>query len=160
MTIVFREVQSQDIAHVCRLPQTEEELFFMFPRASFPLQPSELESAISQRRNSTVALVDESIAGFANFYQWETMGRCSIGNVIVATEDRRRGVAALLIEHMVEVAFTAHQAQEVSVSCFCTNVAGLLLYPKLGFHPYAIEERQSKIGDRLALIHMRRYRKP
>ncbi len=155
MNVTFREVQNLDIPQICRLPQNEDELFFMFPRATFPLQAAELESAISQRQNSTVALINNSVAGFANFYQWEKLGRCSIGNVIVAQDYRRKGVAAQLIQHMVEVAFSAHQAQEVSVSCFCTNVAGLLLYPKLGFQPYAIEERQSKNGLPLALIHMR-----
>ena len=154
MNVTFREVQKQDIAQICGLPQSGDELFFMFPRATFPLQATELESAISQRQNSTVAVINNSVAGFANFYQWEKLGRCSIGNVIVAQDYRRKGVAARLIQHMVEIAFSEHQAKEVSVSCFCTYVAGLLLYPKLGFQPYAIEERQSKSGMPLALIHM------
>jgi ribosomal protein S18 acetylase RimI-like enzyme len=60
-----------------------------------------------------------------------------------------------LIEQMIGLAFSKHQAAEVTVSCFNQNVAGLLLYPQLGFKPYAVEERKNKKGDRVALIHMR-----
>jgi hypothetical protein len=34
-------------------------------------------------------------------------------------------------------------------------VPGLLFYPKLGFKPFAIEERLDKRGNRVALIHLR-----
>ncbi|MNY74707.1 hypothetical protein D3C86_2138040 [compost metagenome] len=56
---------------------------------------------------------------------------------------------------MIDIARTRHQASEVTLSCFHSNVAGLLLYPKLGFVPFAIDERQDKQGRRLALIHLR-----
>jgi ribosomal protein S18 acetylase RimI-like enzyme len=95
------------------------------------------------------------VIAFANFYQWEAGGRCSIGNVIVSPAERGRGVGRYLIEQMISLAFSKHQAAEVTVSCFNQNVAGLLLYPQLGFQPYAIEERQDKKGNRVALIHMR-----
>jgi ribosomal protein S18 acetylase RimI-like enzyme len=63
-------------------------------------------------------------------------------------------VGRYLIEQMIDLAFSKHQAAEVTVSCFNRNIVGLLLYSKLGFHPYAIEERQDKNGNRIALIHM------
>lgn len=47
---------------------------------------------------------------------------------------------------------------KVQISCFNENTAGLLLYPKLGFVPYAIEERPSLGDGRSALIHMTRRR--
>ena len=43
----------------------------------------------------------------------------------------------------------------MTLSCFNSNVAGLLLYPKLGFVPFAIEERKNKEQERVALIHLR-----
>jgi hypothetical protein len=64
-------------------------------------------------------------------------------------------VARYLIEQMLDTAFTRHQACEVKVSCFNPNVAGLLLYPQLGFLPCSVEERAGKGGERLALIHFR-----
>lgn len=157
-SLVFREVLEQDLPRLCSLPQSEDELFFMFPRAQFPLQPTELAHAIQQRQDATVAVLDGSVIGFANFYQWEHGGRCAIGNVIVAPEARGQGFGSALIEHMTALAFDKYQAQAVSIACFNTNVAGLLLYPRLGFQPYATEERQSKRGQRLALIHMQRHR--
>lgn len=79
----------------------------------------------------------------------------SIGNVIVSAAARGRGVGHYLIKQMISLAFSKYQAAEVTVSCFNQNVAGLLLYPALGFQPYAIEERKDTQGNRVALIHMR-----
>ena len=127
----------------------------MFPKAVFPLTPTQLQDAIEQRSDSMVVELSGEIVAFANFYRWESGGRCSIGNVIVSPAARGRGVGRYLIEQMLGLAFSKHQASEVTVSCFNQNVAGLLLYPKLGFQPYAVEERQNKKGNRVALIHMR-----
>lgn len=119
------------------------------------MTPTQLQDAIEQRSDSMVVELSGEIVAFANFYRWESGGRCSIGNVIVSPAARGRGVGRYLIEQMLGLAFSKHQASEVTVSCFNQNVAGLLLYPKLGFQPYAVEERQNKKGNRVALIHMR-----
>lgn len=130
--------------------------FYCFPKADFPLTPEQLQVAIDQRSDSTVVLLDGAVVAFANFYRWETGGVCAIGNVMVAPAARGRGVARYLIEQMLARAFTHHQACEVQVSCFNQNVAGLLLYPQLGFLPCGVEERAGKGGERLALIHFQR----
>ena len=155
MTLTHRPVDEKDIQVICSFPQSEDELFFLFPNAAFPLAPSQLQDAIAQRSDSTVVEFGGEVVAFANFYRWEAGGCCSIGNVIVSPATRGRGVGHYLIEKMIGLAFSKHQAAEVTVSCFNQNVAGLLLYPKLGFQPYAIEERQDKKGNRVALIHMR-----
>jgi len=154
MSLSHRPVEEKDIPIICGFPQNEEELFFLFPKASFPLAPSQLQEAID-RSDSTVVEFNGSVSAFANFYRWETGGSCSIGNVIVSPEARGHGVGRYLIEKMIAIAFTKHEAAEVGVSCFNDNVVGLLLYAKLGFQPYAVEERQGKRGNRVALIHMR-----
>jgi len=56
---------------------------------------------------------------------------------------------------MAAKALSRHAAREVRISCFNGNVAGLLLYAKLGFAPYAVERRLDPAGARVALIHMR-----
>ena len=159
MVLTHRPIAKNDIQAICSFPQSEDELFFLFPKAAFPLAPSQLQDAIAQRSDSTVVELGGEVVAFANFYRWETGGCCSIGNVIVAPFVRGQGVGRYLITTMIELAFGKHQAREVSVSCFNANLAGLLFYPKLGFQPYAIEARQDKKGDRVALIHLRLPRK-
>ena len=155
MPLTHRPVDEKDIQIICGFPQSEDELFFLFPKAVFPLSASQLRNAIAQRSDSSVVELGGEVIAFANFYRWESGGCCSIGNVIVSPAARGRGVGRYLIEQMIALAFSKHQASEVTVSCFNQNVAGLLLYPKLGFQPYAVEERQNKKGNRVALIHMR-----
>lgn len=155
MSLTHRPVSDKDIRLICGFPQSEDELFFLFPKAEFPLSPSQLQDAIAQRSDSTVVELDGEVVAFANFYRWEVGCCCSIGNVIVSPAARGRGVGSYLIKEMTVLAFSKHLANEVTVSCFNQNVAGLLLYPKLGFQPYAIEERKNRKGNQVALIHMR-----
>lgn len=155
MTLTYRPVAEKDIAAICGFPQSEEELFFMFPKAKFPLTPSQLRETIAERSDSTVVELDGEVVAFANFYRWAAGGCCSIGNVIVCPAARGRGIGRYLIEQMVALAFSKHRVAEVTISCFNRNIAGLLLYPKLGFQPYAVEERKDKKGNRVALINMR-----
>jgi ribosomal protein S18 acetylase RimI-like enzyme len=127
----------------------------MFPKAAFPLTPAQLQTAIAERSDSTVVELDGQVVGFANFYRWETGGVCSIGNVVIAASARGSGVGRYLINFMIELAFSKHSAREVTISCFNRNVAGLLLYTKLGFQPVLIEERRDPHGNRVALINLR-----
>lgn len=155
MTLCHRPVETRDLAHLCTFPQSPEELFFLYPKAQFPLTPAQLQAAIDQRANSTVVVRAGEVVGFANFYRWETGGRCAIGNVMVAPAARGQGVGRYLIACMIEQAFSRYRAAEVAVSCFNRNVAGLLLYPTLGFQPYAIEARRGPQDEPVALIHLR-----
>lgn len=155
MSLTHRPVSEKDMPIICGFPQNEDELFFLFPKATFPLTPAQLQDAVAQRSDSTVVELDDVVVGFANFYRWKIGGCCSIGNVIVSPAAREQGVGRYLIRTMIHIAFSKYQAAEVTVSCFNENVSGLLLYRKLGFQPYAIEERQDKQGHRVALVHMR-----
>lgn len=155
MSMVHRPVAEDDIQRICGFPQNEDELFHFFPKADFPLTASQLQEAIAQRSDSMIVELADEVVAFANFYRWETGGNCAIGNVIVSPAARGKGVARYLVEQMSRLAFTKYRATGITVSCFNQNTAGLLLYQKLGFQPYAIEERQSRKGNPVALIHMR-----
>lgn len=155
MPLTHRPVTEEDIALICSFPQSEAELFFLYPKASFPLTALALRNAIAQRSDATVVVLDGQVAAFANFYRAEPGGCCSIGNVVVSPAVRGCGVGSYLIQTMAALAFAKYQATEVRVSCFHQNLAGLLLYPKFGFEPYAVEERRDPQGHRVALIHMR-----
>ena len=127
----------------------------MFPRTTHPLTPAQLAKAIEERTASTVVLLEDRVVGFANFYLCEPGKKCAIGNVIVDPSCRGKGVGSYLVQTMTEIAFAQFNAAEVEISCFNRNVAGMLLYEKLGFRPYSIEERQDNLGNRVALIHMK-----
>jgi len=153
--LTHRPVQEADLPLICQFPRSELELFFMFPKATYPLTVEQLSAAIAQRSDSTVILLDGRVVGFANFYIFEPGERCAIGNVVVAPDARGQGVGQYLIETMVQIALTKYQAKEVQISCFNQNVPGLLLYLKLGFRPFEIESRIDKQGNRVASIHMK-----
>lgn len=158
MILRHRPVKAGDIKTICSFPLDARELFYMFPKAHYPLTEAQLSDAIAQRFDSTVFEVGNNVVGFANFYRAETGGVCCIGNVVVAHEARGKGVATFIVETMTALAFDRHDATEVHISCFNENTAGLLLYPKLGFLPFAIEERVAPDSRRAALIHMTRSR--
>ena len=155
MNLTHRTATEKDIPVICSWAANQDELYYFFPKATHPLTPKQLSEAIAQRANSTVVELEGQPVAFANFYKWESGGTCSIGNVIVCATARNKGVASFLIKQMCSIAFRDYNASVVTVSCFNFNTAGLLLYPKLGFQPFATEERQDKAGNRVALIHMR-----
>ena len=158
MIFQHRPVTATDIKTICSFPLNARELFYMFPKAQYPLTEAQLSDAMTQRFDSTIVEAGNNVVGFANFYRAETGGVCCIGNVIVAQQARGKGVATFIVETMTALAFERYDAKEVQISCFNENTAGLLLYPKLGFLPFAVEERTSLDGRRLALIHMTRSR--
>jgi ribosomal protein S18 acetylase RimI-like enzyme len=151
-----RPVEAADIPTICSFPANLEEVSFMFPNAGYPLQQDVLEDSIRNRHASTVVLLNDAVAGFANFYDCKAGDSCSIGNVIVDPELRGKGIARFLVETMFGVAAHVFRAKRVELVCFNSNVGGLLLYAKLGFAPYAIERRTNSQGERVAAIRMRR----
>ncbi|MFQ6573269.1 GNAT family N-acetyltransferase [Pseudomonas sp. UM16] len=155
MQLTHRPVQAQDIASICRFPQGPDELFYMFPKANYPLTSAQLNDAITQRVGSSVVVGEGKVLAFANLYKAEHNGICALGNVVVAPAARGHGVARYLVQAMIDLARKQFNAREVWVSCFNNNTAGLLLYPQLGFVPFAIEERQGPGNTRVALIQMK-----
>lgn len=155
MTLSLRPVEARDIPVLCTFAQSADEAFFFFPKCTWPVTPEQLAAAIAQRSDSSVVVEGDEVLAFANFYQWEQGGTCSLGNVLVAPAARGRGVARYLVTQMMGVARQRHQAREMKVSCFNHNTAGLLLYPQLGFVPFGIEERRDQEGKRVALVQMR-----
>lgn len=155
MTLACRPVADADLPLICTFPRNEDELFFLFPKAVFPLDEQQLRQAIAERSDSTVATLDGRPAAFANFYLWDHGGVCTIGNVMVDPAMREQGVGRFLIRTMIDIACGVHDAASIQVSCFGGNDAALLLYGDLGFHPFAVDERLDHHGRRVALIHLR-----
>jgi hypothetical protein len=92
-----RLVQQTDLPLICTFPQTEKELFFMFPRAKFPLTIDQLSRSIAERFDSTVIILEDRPVGFANFYQCTPDLYCAIGNVVVDPKFRGVGAGRFLV---------------------------------------------------------------
>src|SRR5690606_282286 len=129
----YRTAIAEDLHEVVRFPQDADELFFAYPKASWPLTVGQLAAAMAERRGSTVALLDGKVAGFANFYRWQHGEFCALGNMRVSSWARGHGVAPLLIEAMDRQAREKYTARLMQVSCFNANAAGVLLYTRLGY---------------------------
>lgn len=140
---------------MCSFPRNEEELFYLFPTARYPLTLAQLVQAVAKRAAPTVVEEAGQVVAFADLYRLKHGNYSNIGNVMVAPEARGRGVGRYLIEQMIAIARTTYRARRIRVSCFNHNTAGMLLYAKLGFVPYAVEERIDWQGRRTALIHLR-----
>lgn len=152
----YRPAERPDFEKICNLPQNEEELFFMFPKADFPLTVSRLESTVDSRFDSTVVLLNDEIVGFANFYEVKEGEYCSIGNVIVSSSFRNRGIGQFLIEAMEKIGIEKYHVSEFRLSCFNTNTNGFFLYSKSGYRPYGIEKWIDKMNNPFALIELKK----
>lgn len=152
----YRTLEAVDMEKVCELPQSEEDLFFMFPKADYPLSVEQLQIVIENRSESTVILFNDEIVGFANFYEVKANEFCSIGNVIISSDFRNKGIGKYLIETMTSIALKKYNVREIHISCFNMNTKGILLYSKLGYIPYEVEERLDKEERKVALIKMKR----
>ncbi|WP_455639269.1 GNAT family N-acetyltransferase [Parabacteroides sp.] len=156
MEIMIRNVEENDLKTICNFPRDEQELYFMFPRANYPLTVEQLEYAIKMRFDASVILLDNEIAGFANFYEVKENHHCSIGNVIVNPHFRNHGVATSLVTSMENIGKEKYNISEIHLSCFDTNTKGLLLYTKLGYKPYEIEKWINKADQVSALIKLKK----
>lgn len=150
----FRPVRDDDLPAICTFARSTEELYFLAPRARFPLDVDQLATSIAQRSDSSVVCRGEQVLAFANIYKRE-QGACYVGNVAVAPQARRQGVARFLMQQMAWLAAERHGASELRVSCFNSNTAGLLLYSRLGYTPFAVEERLDSRQQPIVLIHLR-----
>ena len=153
--IKTRQLESTDFKLISGFAQTAEELFYIAPFAEYPWHPEKFAHSISERLANTVFVINNTVAGFANFYDFEFADSAFIGNVIVNPAMRRQGIGKLILQHMIESGFSEHKFREIHLSCFSGNTAGLLLYRKLGFKPYGIEQRTDYKNEAVALVNFK-----
>jgi ribosomal protein S18 acetylase RimI-like enzyme len=155
--IRHRPLAALDMSRICSFPQNEEELFYFFPTARYPLTTEQLSLVIAERTAPTVVENGGQVVAFADLFHLKHSDYYNIGNVIVAPEARGQGMGRYLIAQMVNIARKMPGAKWVRGSCFNSNTAGLLLYTGLGFAPYGLEERFDWQGNRVALVHFRKF---
>ena len=151
----FRSATEDDFNTICSLVKNEKELYLVYPAATFPWTVEQLIELSKVRTELTVVVDEEQVIGFANLYNYEPEKIAYVGNVVVATDYRGRGVGKAIVQHMLKVAFTKLSLPELRILVFNSNTPAMLLYSSFGFVPYEIEERLDTNKDRIALIHMR-----
>jgi ribosomal protein S18 acetylase RimI-like enzyme len=154
--LTHRPATYDDLQEICQFPQSPEELFYSYPSASWPLTAEQLAKAYASRKGSTVVLLENRLAAYANFFRCKPGERCDLGNLMVAPWARRMGVAQYLIGMMEQQAHQEYGVPFLHAACFSTNTPGLLLYTRLGYLPVSIEERCNPFGQRTVLIHLRK----
>lgn len=156
MKFKFREVIDSDLEEICMFPQSEIELYYMFPTADYPLNKSILEEHLKNRYHSTVFLYDDIVCGFANFYGIEKDKQCALGNLVVSPGYRKKGIGQFIIETMEQEAQRLYNVKELRIACINENTAGLLLYEKLGYIPFEMSTRIGKDGKARLMITMKK----
>ncbi|TWI54389.1 acetyltransferase (GNAT) family protein [Pseudomonas duriflava] len=151
-----RPAELEDLSAVCQFVQTPDELFYAFPKATWPLTPEQMAAALESRQHSTLVLRRGEAVAFANFFRWEHGGCCHLGNVMVSPSARRSGVAQYLLDVMEALARKHYSATTLQAACFNPNTPALLLYTRQGFRPLSIEERVNPAGQRVALLHLQK----
>lgn len=73
-----RQAHLEDLPHICLFPQNPVELFFMFPKATYPLTLEQFKINFSNRSDSTLFLSGETIVGYANLYDVEPGRKCTM----------------------------------------------------------------------------------
>ncbi len=149
----YRALLPGDLESICTFPQNEEELYYMYPKAIYPLTPGQIEEAVKNRLKPTVILHNQEVVAYANLYDLDSHS-CWLGNVIVSPEYRGKGVAQYLIEVMSRIAKEEFKVRKLKLVCHNTNTRGILFYTKYGFKPYEISLRQKPSGEYIAGIHM------
>lgn len=156
-TYTHRPLRPEDLAAVCSLPQNAEELYYMFPKAVYPLTPKQIEEALRTRLEPTVVLYGREIAAYANLYKLDddlNGDICWLGHVIVAAGHRGKGASRYLVETMESIAKNRLHARRLRLVCHNTNTRGILFYHKLGYRPFDISARTKPTGEPIAGIHM------
>ena len=149
----IRPAIATDYPAICQLVTSPEELFWVWPKGQYPLDVPQLELLAQQRKSLSVATLNDQIIGFANVYEINSQQYAFIGNVIIAKAQRGKGFGKTLLEYMRTTIFT-HYAPEARISVFNNNTPALLLYSRVGFTPYAVEQRLTPHQQPVALIHM------
>ena len=150
-----RQPHSGDFNILNHFAQSAQELFYIAPFATYPWDAESFAESTTQRLSNTVFTENNAIIGFANYYDVEFSDKGFIGNVMVNPAYRRQGYGKQIVQHMIEMGFATHRFKEIHLSCFSANTAGLLLYRKLGFKPYAIEQRTDYKNESVALMNFK-----
>ena len=148
-----RPVVTDDFETISRFPQNQTELFFMYPKGTFPLTAKQLEEAALNRIKPIVITYQEEVIGYCNLYD-VTREDCWLGNVIISPSCRGIGAGSFLIRTMIDIAKKELQVKHFRLVCHNINTDALLFYTKLGFLPNELKIMNDPNGKEIVGIKM------
>ncbi|MET0067057.1 MAG: N-acetyltransferase [Candidatus Thiodiazotropha sp.] len=156
LTLQMRPARAEDFAAVVRLVQDPLECFYVHPSGHYPWCVEQLQQLALSRSQLSVVEQAQQVVGFANLYRIVPQESAFIGNLIIGREARGQGAGRALVDYMTEQAVARYRVREVRLSVFSENTPALLLYARMQFIPYALEERSDWRGQSVILIHMKK----
>ncbi|MFC5528720.1 GNAT family N-acetyltransferase [Cohnella yongneupensis] len=154
-----RNLATHDLETISSFPQSVEELFYIGPRFVYPLTPEQIVNMLVNRASPTVVVNadnDQPIA-YANLYDIDAeQSTCYLGNVILASAYRGKGVAEYLLNVMMTRAREEHRISRLKLYCHNTNTRALIFYTNHGFIPCGSKIIDNHEGRKIASIEMER----
>lgn len=154
MSFSQRPLESRDLSLISSFAQSDEELFFLFPKPAFPLSSKQLTENALKREASIVALLDAQVVGYVDMANVRPDLFCTLGHLVVSAPHRRQGVATYLVNTMIQIAKEKHNARFMRAACFSHNSAGYQLYHGMGFKPADMVHRTAPDGETVLLVNM------
>ncbi len=154
MILTHRISTDEDLQFIVQLPEDKISLFYMFPKATFPLTIEQLKDVIKSRFDSTVFLINDKIIGYANIYFYDDEKEPYIGNVILSKDYRGKGLGKEIVKTMIHKAMSNHDTNCVKIAVFKSNLSVYNLYKSLCFEEYKTEIRIDFEGNKQELVFM------
>ncbi len=156
--ITLRPAEPGDDPAIATLPGSARELFFVQPGGKYPWDVKQVGVLRVQRSDLTVLQEGDTVVGFADIYGFTPRDHAFIGNLVIASTHRGKGLGRRLIAHMLTLIFERYRLPEARISVFEANEQALSLYRRLGFEEYGEEQRKDADGGEWRLLHLRKRR--
>lgn len=154
-TLDYRRAHADDYAAISKLITTPQELFRVYPAGRYPFTLEQVSQLALVRMELSVATVANKVVAFANLYGYEPNQHIFIGNLVIDQNYRGNGLGKGMVQYLLKQVFYKYRLLEARISVFSDNTPALLLYSKLGFEPYQVEERKNFENQRVVLLHMK-----
>lgn len=157
LNLTSRALKKDDLNLICAFVRSAEEVFNVSPKFSYPLTAEQILKVLENRYSPTVIVSGDAAEplAFANLYDKDEESQTIwLGNVIVSPEYRGIGVAAYLIQTMMDIARLEHGARTMRLYCHNTNTRAMLFYLRQGFTPCGSKVLVKPDGGKLVGIEM------
>lgn len=126
MQLVFRPMRTEDIDKV-----------YEIEAASFSDPWLKELFALELEHDAYVALQDGTVVGYV--CAWQVLDECTITNISVQPELRRRGIGELMLEKLFDI-MKARDVQHYYLEVRASNLPAQALYGKLGFRQVGLRK--------------------